>query len=62
MADIRETIAALPTKKDFAHLVGTIEAFAAKAQAYDQKSVTHGHILVEHEAMLRDHHRRVAQC
>lgn len=41
-------------------ILGAIDAFAVKAEAYDRKSLSHGAILQDHEARLREHGRRLS--
>ena len=54
---IEDTMA---NKDDVGRILAAIDVFAGKAVAYDQKSLSHGAILTDHEDKLREHGRRLA--
>lgn len=58
-ADVRDIRLTMATKDDVGRILAAIDAFAGKAVAYDQKSISHGAILTEHEDKLREHGRRL---
>ena len=57
----KAALAALERKmeKGFGRVLGAIDAFARKAEAWDRKAYSHGHILMEHEALVRAYERRI---
>lgn len=40
-------------------ILGAIDAFAKMGETYDQKEISHGAILTDHEDKLRGHGRRL---
>lgn len=58
-AELREVRQTMATKDDVSRILNAIDAFAQKGQSYDQKSLSHGAILTDHEDKLRDHGRRL---
>ena len=46
-------------RENTSRVLGAIDAFAKKAEAYDRKAMSHGAILQDHETALRDHGRRL---
>lgn len=58
-AALREIHQTMATKDDVGRVLNAIDAFAQKGQSYDQKSLSHGAILTDHEDKLRDHGRRL---
>ena len=57
--DVRVIQQTMATKSDVARILNAIDAFAGKAEAYDRKALSHGEILQNHEAKIRDHDRRL---
>lgn len=50
----------MATRDDISRVLGAIDAFARKAEAYDRKALSHGDILENHIALLREHGRRIS--
>lgn len=50
----------MATKSDIERVLGAIDAFTVKAQAYDQKTLSHPEMLQDHEARLVGHEKRLA--
>lgn len=59
MRDMRHDMTGLATKDDVSRILGAIDAFAKKGETYDQKAISHGAILTDHEDKLRAHGRRL---
>lgn len=58
--ELRQTMATkMATKDDVSRILDAIDAFAQKGQTYDQKALSHGAILADHEDKLRGHGRRL---
>lgn len=58
-AELREVRQTMATKDDVGRILNAIDAFAQKGQTYDQKALSHGAIITDHEDRLRDHGRRL---
>lgn len=58
-ADVRAIRASMATKDDVGQILSAIDAFAQMGEAYDRKAVSHGAILNDHTAAIRDHGRRL---
>lgn len=59
LAQLWEESKGFATKADIERVLSAIDAFARKGEAYDRKSYSHGDMLQNHEAQLRDHGRRI---
>lgn len=59
-AEVRDLRRTMATKDDVSIILAAIDSFAGKAKSYDQKSVSHGAILTDHEDKLRLHGRRLS--
>ena len=46
-------------RQNMSQILGAIDSFAKKAEAYDQKSFSHGDILQKHESRLGVHEKRI---
>lgn len=60
-AELKKDISdlAVANKADVERVLSAIDAFARKGETYDRKSYSHGDMLQNHEAQLRDHGRRI---
>ena len=47
-------------RENTSRILGAIDAFCKKSEAYDQKSFSHGDILQSHESRFGDHEKRIS--
>jgi chromosome segregation ATPase len=56
LSELRETVS---TKEDIRKVLGAIQDFAARAEAYGRIATAHGQALTDDQITLKDHERRL---